>query len=97
MTTVSDIIAANNGKVLARTGEEGIYTASIPEKGIGIAVKISDSSIRARSVLILTIIDQLGIFTNDEREKLKKHMSPVVTNTLNHNIGSIRLAKSFYK
>lgn len=97
MTTVSDIIAVTNGKVLAKTGAEGIYTANIPEKGIGIAVKIADGSIRARSVLILAIIDQLGIFTDDEREKLKKHMSPVVTNTLNHNIGSIRLAKSFYK
>jgi L-asparaginase II len=97
MSTVSDIIAVTKGKVLAKTGAEGIYTANIPERGIGIAVKIADGSVRARSVLILAILDQLGIFTDEERQGLKKHMSPVVTNTLKHNIGGIRLAEAFFK
>ena len=54
-TVVSELNEVTKGAVLAKTGAEGIVIASLPEQGLGIAVKITDGSARARSVALLVV------------------------------------------
>lgn len=94
-TVVSELNEATKGAVLAKTGAEGIITAAIPEKGLGIAVKIADGSARARSVALLAILDHLGTLSDEDKHKLQAHISPTLVNSRGLAVGEIRPAASW--
>jgi len=94
-SVVSELNEVTNGTVLAKTGAEGILTAALPERGLGIAVKIADGSARARSVALLAILDHLGALSEDEKQNLQLHIAPVLLNSRGFEIGDIRPAASW--
>jgi len=94
-TVVSELNEVTNGSVLAKTGAEGIVIAALPEKGLGIAIKIADGSARARSVALLAILDHLGALSAEEKNKLQAHISPTIENSRGLTVGEIRPAKSW--
>ncbi len=94
-SVVSELNDAAKGSVLAKTGAEGILIAALPERGLGIALKIVDGSIRARSVALLAILDHLGALTEEEKHKLQMHISPKIVNSRGLAVGEIRPATSW--
>lgn len=94
-TMVSELNEVTQGRVLAKTGAEGVLTAAIPEKGLGIALKITDGSNRGRSVALLTILDHLGILSAEEKDQLKAHAAPTIENSRGVTVGDIRPAPSW--
>jgi len=94
-SVVSELNEVTNGAVLAKTGAEGIVTAALPDRGLGIAVKIADGSTRARSVALLTILDHLGALSDEEKQKLQAHISPTIVNSRGRAVGEIRPATSW--
>jgi L-asparaginase II len=96
-TVVSELIQATNGAVLAKTGAEGVLTAALPEQGLGIALKISDGSARARSAALLEILDHLGVLTDSEKQQLQAHTAPQIENSLGLVVGEIRAAHSWLR
>ena len=94
-TVVSELNEVTRGSVLAKTGAEGIVTAALPERGLGIAVKIIDGSARARSVALLAILDYLGALSDEEKQKLQVHISPEIINSRGLVVGEIRPAASW--
>jgi len=91
-TMVSELNEVTKGAVLAKTGAEGIITAAIPEKGLGIALKIADGSARARSVALLKILDYLDVLTEEHKNKLNAYISPNIMNSRGFKVGDIRPA-----
>ncbi|HEV2562887.1 MAG TPA: asparaginase [Rhizomicrobium sp.] len=75
-----------NGRAAVKTGAEGVYAAIIPERGLGIAVKIDDGAGRAAETAIAAILEKLGIET--PREIIR---API-TNTRNAVVGERRPA-----
>ncbi|WP_299881150.1 asparaginase [uncultured Cocleimonas sp.] len=94
-TLVSELNDITKGSVLAKTGAEGVITACLPERGLGVVVKIADGSARARSVALLSILDHLGALTDEHKDKLHKHISPVLINSRGETVGDIRVGKSW--
>ena len=94
-TMVSELNEVTKGSVLAKTGAEGIVTAAIPERGLGIALKIADGSHRARSVALMTILEHLGALGEVEKQKLQSHSSPLLLNSVGQAVGKIRPATSW--
>ncbi len=94
-SVVSELNEATNGAVLAKTGAEGIVTAALPERGLGIALKIADGSDRARSVALLAILEHLSALSDDEKHKLQAHISPTIVNSRGLAVGEIRPAVSW--
>ena len=94
-TVASELNEVTKGAVLAKTGAEGIVTAALPERGLGIAVKIADGSARARSVALLAILDHLGALTEEEKQKLQAHISPTILNSRGLAVGEVRPAASW--
>jgi len=94
-TVVSELNEVSRGSVLAKTGAEGIVTAALPERGLGIALKIIDGSARARSVALLAILDHLGALSDDEKQQLQAHISPEIINSRGRVVGEIRPAASW--
>ena len=95
-TVVSELNDVTNGAVLAKTGAEGILTAALPERGLGIALKIADGSERARSVALLAILDHLDVLSNEEKHQLKSHITPPILNSRGRTVGEIRPAASWF-
>ena len=94
-TMVSELNEVTQGRVLAKTGAEGVLTAALPEKGLGIALKIADGGNRARSVVLLAILDHLGILSVEEKNQLKAHVAPAIENSRGVTVGEIRPAPSW--
>jgi L-asparaginase II len=55
----TDLMCAWPGGVLAKVGAEGIYSASLPSLGLGIALKVEDGETRAGSLALLEVLRQL--------------------------------------
>ena len=55
----TDLMRAWPGGVLAKVGAEGIYSASLPSLGLGIALKVEDGETRAGSLALLEVLRQL--------------------------------------
>ena len=94
-TVVSELNEVSKGKVLAKTGAEGIVTAALPERGLGIALKIADGASRASSVALLAILDFLKALSDDEKQELQAHISPTLFNSRGRSVGAIRPAESW--
>ncbi|MEH6451482.1 MAG: asparaginase [Psychromonas sp.] len=90
----SDLINVTDGAVLAKTGAEGFFMAALPDRGLGIALKIADGNPRARSVALLEILDRLGALSETEKKKLSNHIRPKIINSLGQTVGEIRPAFS---
>ena len=56
----TDLMSAGNGLVV-KTGAEGAFTAILPDRGIGIALKINDGETRAAEAAMTTILVALGV------------------------------------
>jgi L-asparaginase II len=94
-TLVSELNAITKGGVLAKTGAEGVFVAALQERGLGIALKISDGNVRARSVALLAILDHLGVLSDVEKTRLQDHISPELYNSRGENVGQIMPASSW--
>ena len=93
---VTELNDVTKGAVLAKTGAEGILTAALPERGLGIAVKIADGSERARSVALLAILDHLDALSYEEKHQLENHIAPTIVNSRGRTVGEIRPAASWF-
>lgn len=88
----SQIIRASKGVVLVKSGAEGTACAAIPERGLGIAVKIDDGAGRAAQVAMAAILRSLahGLLDADAQAVLDNCASPVLKNWNGVEIGMIR-------
>ncbi|MBL4807052.1 MAG: asparaginase [Rhodobacteraceae bacterium] len=60
-TATTEFMQAANGKAAIKTGAEGVYVAILPERGIGIALKIEDGAGRASEAAMAAILVRLGV------------------------------------
>jgi L-asparaginase II len=94
-SVVSELNVTTRGSVLAKTGAEGILIAALPERGLGVALKITDGGDRARSVALLAILDYLGALSTDVKQQLQDHLTTTIINSRGHPVGEIRPAASW--
>lgn len=64
--------------VALKTGAEAVYTAMIPSRRIGIAVKIEDGSIRASEAVIASILIKMGLLDPAHPAALKRVGGPIL-------------------
>jgi L-asparaginase II len=64
------LILATNGRIIAKDGTEGIFGCAVPEKGIGLALKISDGSSRAIMPVVKKVLRDHDIISEAEAETL---------------------------
>lgn len=67
----------------------------MPEQGLGIALKIADGGSRARSVALLSILDYLGVLSDEMKQALQAHIIPKIPNSTGKDVGDIRPAKGW--
>ncbi|MEI6896772.1 MAG: asparaginase [Psychromonas sp.] len=94
-TIVSDLNQKTKGRIIAKTGAEGVMVASIPDKGLGIALKIADGNSRASSVALLEILRHLNLLNKNEIQDLQPYFTPDLINSRGEIVGNIRAASSW--
>ncbi|MEZ5872700.1 MAG: asparaginase [Nitratireductor sp.] len=88
------IMSALKGRVFTKSGAEGVFVAALPEKGMGIALKVHDGAERASQVAIAACIESLLELDETEAKALKGLSNPVLLNRNGIAIGNVRPAFS---
>lgn len=88
----SAVMKATGGRFAMKTGAEGVFTAAIPGRGLGICIKAEDGAGRAAELAMGSILTDLGLIEPGEREALAARLAPPVINRAGLDVGQIRLA-----
>ena len=88
----SALLAAGKGRFVVKGGAEGVYAAAWPEKGLGIALKITDGAGRAAEVAMTHILRRLGALDDEAWQALAATANPTLRNWKGTQVGEIRAA-----
>lgn len=92
----TEVMAAFGGRVFVKTGAEGVFTAAIPELGLGVALKCDDGATRAAETMMAAVIDALIDLDEDETKALAPWLAPRLENWNGRHVGDIRaVAEAF--
>jgi len=81
------LIQATNGRILGKMGAEGVYTMTVPDRGIGIALKIEDGAMRALNPAAIDTLVYLGLLEADELRELERYRRPQLRNHQETEVG----------
>jgi len=89
----SSIIEATKGKLISKVGAEGLCVVVNLEKEQALVVKILDSNVSARSIVVIEAIKQLNWISDTElrHENIMKHYNLDVKNLKNTIVGKIEV------
>jgi L-asparaginase II len=88
----TDLMRVTQGRVLVKGGSEGLACLTVPELGLGLAVKVADGNARALGPSVVAILRQLKLLTAAEEAELAEHARPAVRNLAGLAVGEIRPA-----
>jgi len=76
-------------KAFIKTGAEGVFCASLPELGLGIALKIDDGASRSSEVVLAHLLLKLGVVSADEFDR---ELEPSILNRNEIKTGVLQAA-----
>jgi L-asparaginase II len=77
------------GRVVSKAGAEGVHATGDVERGIGIAVKISDGSRRALKPAVLGVLEGFGLLSPEERSIIAPPAEWRLRNSAGLEVGSV--------
>jgi len=86
------ILGAAAGRVVAKTGAEGVYVAGLVGRGLGLAVKARDGAGRAAEVALLALLVHLAALDEAARTALAPFAAPEVRNVRGRVVGRLAAA-----
>lgn len=90
----TELMRAMRGRVAIKTGAEAVFVAIVPEKRLGIALKILDGSARASEAAIAALLVRLGLLDPGHPATLKR-LDAVQVNWRGIQTGILRAAPGF--
>lgn len=87
----TELMRAMGGKVAIKTGAEAFFIAIVPEKQMGVALKVADGATRGAECAIAALLVRLGVLAADHPATLKRMNAPI-TNWRGTLTGYIRPA-----
>ncbi len=83
-------------KVFVKGGAEGVCCASLPQEGLGIAIKCDDGANRAAEAIMAAVITRFLPLEAAERGALARFLRPVLRNRNGIDIGELRVTAALY-
>lgn len=90
----TELMRAMDGRVAIKTGAEAVFVAIIPERKMGIALKITDGGTRGAEAAIAGLLVKLGVL-DAEHPATRKRLNAVQKNWRGFETGITRLAPGF--
>ena len=85
------VVELTQGKVIVKTGACSVMIATVPDKSIGIALKIEDGSNRiAAEIVMVHLLHRHGLITEEEYRKLGP-VRPIMSQA-GHKVGEMKVA-----
>ncbi len=86
----SDLVAVTGGRIIGKVGGEGLYCMSIPDEGLGLALKVEDGNRRATSPAAVELLRVMNLITDRELRALTHHHSTPIINHQGTEIGRLK-------
>lgn len=90
----TELMREMQGRVAIKTGAEAVFIAIVPEKQLGIALKIVDGATRASEAAICALLVRHGVL-EAEAPATRKRLNAVQTNWRGVETGMVQLAPGF--
>lgn len=90
----TELMRAMDGRVAIKGGAEAVYVAIVPEKGLGIALKVVDGGYRASEAAVAALLAKIGVLDPAHPAAVKR-MAGVQRNWRGMETGFYRLAEGF--
>jgi L-asparaginase II len=92
--SVTDLMKAMGGRVAIKYGAEAVFTAILPEKQLGIAVKIADGGKRAAETAIAALLVRCGVL-DAAHPMAQAYLTAIQWNRRHIAAAELRLAPGF--
>lgn len=89
----TELMREMKGKVAVKTGADGVFTAILPDQGLGVALKIQDGHTGAAECAIVSILSSLGVI-DPESPVAKRRMNAPILNRRKIECGVVRPAET---
>ena len=76
----TDMIRGSRGKVVVKTGAEGVYCGACLNTGFAFALKVKDGATRASELAAAILLQRLGGLSPEDVVSLARHTRPVIRN-----------------
>lgn len=90
----TELMRAMDGRVALKTGAEGFFIAIIPEKKLGVALKVTDGATRGAECAIASILAELGVL-DAKHPAAQKRMSGAIKNFAGLVTGQMKPGTAF--
>lgn len=84
------LVEATGGRLVGKLGAEGVYGITIPEEGLGFALKVEDGGMRAGDPAVIRALDQWGLLGANETETLDSFRRLPTLNSRGQVAGEMR-------
>lgn len=86
------LIEETKGAIISKVGAEGVHCATVPEMGIGVAIKVEDGAIRAQHMALLQTLQRCGALPEELPPRLAEWTKKAIRNTRGEVVGEVRPA-----
>ena len=90
----TELMRAMDGRAVVKTGAEAVYVAIVPEKRLGMAVKIVDGGTRAAELAIAALLVRAGVLDHDH-PATRRRLDVIQTSWRGFEAGVFRAAPGF--
>ncbi len=82
----TELMRAHPGRVVAKVGAEGVYSAALIREGLGVTLKVEDGHSVAASLAIAVVLEELGL-----RPQPTWLLAKPITNSRGETVGEMRV------
>lgn len=87
----SILIEETEGRVVSKIGAEGVHSIAVPERGLGLALKVADGAQRAQFPAVLRALQLLDVLPARLPPRLEELGHRPIRNTRGEVVGEIRM------
>lgn len=86
------LMQAAGGRIMVKTGAEGVYCGAVPELGLGLAIKCDDGAGRAAETMVAAVLGRLLSGDAELSGAMRELANPVMKNWNGIEVGRVRPA-----
>jgi L-asparaginase II len=90
-------MTAGQGDWVSKIGADAVQAIGVRSAGLGIAIKIADGAKRALHAATFSVLDQLGLLGDTQRQLLEHYRQPPLNNVRGTQVGDIRAVLSLQR
>lgn len=92
----TELMLAMNNRTVVKTGAEGVYVAILPDRQIGVALKIVDGTTRASESAMAAILVRLGVLDPNHPAAIKR-LRPKILNRRKQDTGAMEPSTTLFE